>query len=445
MASQRFGKSALHRAIAGFAAPVYLVSRAMKIIYANEATSAWTGLEADQLIGLTCVWQSAVDAPPSRRIANGLCPPPDAFDRAPSEFNVTGGISGNSEFRRAIGIPLPSDNDGTLLVVVFGPPRSSPEVPDDDVIRDGPHLHAAICHMQSESASRIAMDLVVGRSSAAARIRRQIEVVVQTASSTVIVGPCGSGRRQVAQLIHAAGEAALAGPLIPIECGVSDAESIQEVIKGLYREQRRHPDEPPGRLLLLDADQLSEAAERELLGFLQLPDFRLPLLATAGGDGRERMSRELWQRLSTVVIELPSLAARREDVPFLLQSILEQGNGASAQFSGFDDAAMSVLTRYRWPGELEELIEVVDHARKSASLPIVTFNDLPSFVRIAVRDDLSTEPDHETTIDLDQFLADVELELIQRAVGVASGNKAHAARLLGISRARLLRRLPDDV
>lgn len=444
MPAARSAKSVLFRALTDAAAPAWFVDRQMKLLWANDALGRWTGVEPQELIGQTCVWQTSLEGSPTRNVLNALCPPPHALDGPAVEFRVSNARDEGANTLHAVALAFGRDSDAVVLVVCGNEGTESDETGASDEF-DSRELHRAIARMQRESASRIPIDMVTGRSAAAIRVRRQMEIVAQTGSTAIILGPPGSGRRRIAQVIHFAGEPALAGPLVPIDCGAGDAESIQEVIKNLYREHRRWPDEPLGRLLLRDIDQLPEAGQRELRGFLQLPDFRLPMLATGSPEARDHLDPELWMKLSTVVIELPSLSQRREDLAYLLQATLEQGNGAGVpQFSGFERAAMDCLTRYDWPGELAELVEVVESARKQGGPPVIRFNDLPSHVRIAVRS-AGTKNDQESTIDLDRFLADVELELIGRAVAAAGGNKAQAARLLGISRGRLLRRLPDDV
>ncbi len=444
MATSRTSKSALHRSIQHSRHPIYLVGVDMKITFANQAACDWVAMDEESLTALTCVYQSAADQPPSRKIANGLCPPPDSFTNSPADFFVYKPSDGGTmEFRQASGVIIGGTTDPSLLVSVFGQPQSRPGAIGTEIACNR-ELHSAISQMQFESASQINFDVIAGRSPAATRIRRQIDIACQSGASVLITGPPGSGRHRIAQLIHFAQSPALSGPLIPFDCNVGDAELLQAVIKNLYREFRRHPDEPLGRLLLKDIQSLGKAAESELLGFLDLPDFQLPVLATGTTECLTSTSRRLLQMVATITISLPSLAERQSDIPFLLQAVLEQGNsGRAPQFSGFEGTAVECLSQYNWPGELDELIKVVDAIRHSAEPPTIRYSDIPSNIRIAVREHLSGPDTPEQSIELDKFLADVELELIQRAVLQSAGNKSHAARLLGISRARLLRRLDD--
>ena len=299
--------------------------------------------------------------------------------------------------------------------------------------------------MQLATASSINIDRLVGISPAAQRIRKQVEVAGKTGANVAIIGPPGSGRHNIAPLIHSANGPELAGPMIPIQCPLSNMETVQETIKELYRSHKQFPDEPLGRLFLRDVDQLPEQAQAELLGFLQLPDFQLSLIATASPEVENRLRPELWQHLSTLTIELPRLRERREDIPYLAHAIVEQFNDANrTQLAGIDSETQSLMTRYDWPGELNELTEAIDIACRETTAVQIRLQDLPQHLRIALRF-LDQEPAADkTTIDLDDFLAEIEEQLIRRAVAHTGGNKSEAARLLGISRPRLLRRLASE-
>jgi transcriptional regulator with AAA-type ATPase domain len=456
MARPRTSKSALFRLIQQSPLPVYAVASNMRIVYCNPALCRLTGQDDEALTELTCVYRTDVDSSDDGQLAAGLCPPPDSFCGMPVAGWVTiprKPRTGNPqiEFRQATFVPTHGEPVGEqvagstetgVLVFVHGAPQVRPTL--DESPRETPdprQLHAAISQMQYESSGSISVDRLVGHSPAARRIRQQVRLAGQSAANVTIVGPRGSGRRHLVPLIHFANGPQMAGPLIPLDGRVSDRESVQETVKELYRLQREYPDEPLGRLFLRDVDQLTAAAQEELSGFLRLPDFRLPLIATALPDAATRVDPDLWQSLATLTIELPPLAERRQDIPLLAQAIVEQFNTRHRrQLAGIEEQTMARLVRYSWPGELEEMTEALDEACRAATLPQIRLQDLPSWLRIALRTE-GEQAAARTAIDLDSFLADIEEELIRRAVIVSGGNKSEAARLLKISRPRLLRRL----
>ncbi len=444
MAKSRTAKVALFRLVEQSSLPIYLVADDLSIAFGNLAMCQWTGQDLDFLTTLKCIYHSGVDLTPTQQLAAGLCPPPTAFHGHREDGFVFVRRENSTEFRQAWFQPLPDNEPGRcpVLVVVHGHPVAAPpgQLTNQS---DNASLHAAIAQMQYEAASRVNMDLVVGNSPQSRKIRKQIDVASQTAANVLIVGPPGSGRRQIAELIHFAQGPQQAGPLIPIDGTLSDAEIVQRTVKSLYRNSKLNPDEPLGRLMLLDLDKMPAAAQSEIVGFSKLPDFRLPMIGTCTVLDKT-IRDDLLNEIATLTIRIPDLIDRRQDLPLLIHALVEEYNvHAGTSLAGFETQAVDMLIDYPWPGDFFELKETVESACAAASAPIVGVDDLPHHFRLAVRSLNHQVPGGDPELQLDQLLADIELELIQRAMAHAQGNKSQAAKLLGISRARLIRRLSD--
>ncbi|MEM7785896.1 MAG: helix-turn-helix domain-containing protein, partial [Planctomycetota bacterium] len=199
-------------------------------------------------------------------------------------------------------------------------------------------------------------------------------------------------------------------------------------------------------LLILDIDELETSAQSELLGFLMLPDFPIRIIATAKqpvhrlletGD----LTEELTKYISTQMIELEPLLQRREDIPLLAQAFLEQSNRSrKKQLAGFSKSVLELFFEFDWPENLDQLKRIVENASEVATGSIVVVENLPDEFLQSINA-LRIGRNTEEKIQLDEFLAKVEQELIQRALIQAKGNKTKAAELLGISRAKLIRRV----
>ena len=138
---------------------------------------------------------------------------------------------------------------------------------------------------------------------------------------------------------------------------------------------------------------------------------------------------------------MPPLAQRREDLPLLAQLFLEELNARGGkQVGGFTPEALDRLDAYPWPGNLDELAQVVAEAHERAGGPEIARGRSARADPPGGRRGGASAP-HEETIVLDEFLAAIERELIRRALARAKGNKAKAARLLGMTRPRLYRRM----
>ena len=138
--------------------------------------------------------------------------------------------------------------------------------------------------------------------------------------------------------------------------------------------------------------------------------------------------------LATLVIELPALAARIADLPLLAQALIEERNGVGAkQISGISPEALEQLSWHEWNGNLHELREVIRMAHEGAKRHRIEVGDLSprlAFVREAGAAPRTT-PD--VPIVLDDFLREIQIELITRALDRTAGNRTRAALLLGYS------------
>jgi DNA-binding NtrC family response regulator len=173
------------------------------------------------------------------------------------------------------------------------------------------------------------------------------------------------------------------------------------------------------------------------------PSFRLSVLATATDELAQvpGFCPELAAALSTLTIRLPALTARLQDLPLLVQSIVEQGNLQNVrQLEGVTPAVLDRLLNHPWHGNLRELVDVLSLARARCDTMRLDVQHLPEVIGLTADAERFARIPTET-IQLDNYLARIERELIERALRTAKGNRAAAARLLGISRARLLRRL----
>jgi DNA-binding NtrC family response regulator len=197
---------------------------------------------------------------------------------------------------------------------------------------------------------------------------------------------------------------------------------------------------------LNEADQLPPEVQHEVARVIGNRAFPLRVIATARrhladlvAEGSYR--EELAYALSTLVIELPALVRRTADLPILLQWFVEESNVRNQkQLAGFTPEALDLLNAHPWPGNLNELVRVVEEAHAHADGPEIGVADLPDSIRQTARAAAYPRKQEERIV-LDEFLTQIERELLRRAMRQAKGNKAKAAKLLGISRPRLYHRL----
>jgi DNA-binding NtrC family response regulator len=249
----------------------------------------------------------------------------------------------------------------------------------------------------------------------------------------------------VARAIHYGRAAQPAGSLVPLVCPLLSVALMESTVRALSRASATAASARPATLLLCDVDQLAVETQEQLArslskagAFRIVSTAREPLAALAA---REAFRADLACALATIEIRLPPLAQRLEDLPLLAQMFVEDANRqGSKQLAGLTPEAVDRLAAYSWPANVAELAEAVAAAHQAAEGPQIGPSDLPAKIQISL--DAAARPRKiEQTIVLEDFLARIEEELIGRALARAKGNKTKAARLLGMTRPRLYRRL----
>ena len=274
------------------------------------------------------------------------------------------------------------------------------------------------------------------------------------------MGPAGSGRQHLAAAIHYAGVSSpplaasqaaevvgqLAGPgVLAVGLPVAGRRLHRRGAGGRGPRRSACSLDATGTLLLHRVDELPAKVQLQLVDLLARRLAQWRLIATAAtplGDLAQRaFQAELAAQLSTITIELPPLSARRDNLPLLAQLFLEERNAAGPrQIGGFSQRRSTAstptagrATSTSWPPWWPR------HRRERAGRQIGE-EDLPERLRLAAQ--AAAHPRRaEETIVLDEYIGRVERELIRRALARSNGNKARAARLLGVTRPRLYRRM----
>ena len=450
MARGRTRAVELARLLDAASQPIYLLDDEQTIIFCNQACLDWIACTSDQMRGLRSAYHSNSEVTGPEAMAAGLCPPPAAMvGRQRSGTIEIVAEDGRISRRRAEFVPLdggPDEITGLLVMVDPGDLSEADSPPPAAEESEAARLHRRIQSFRRQAAIRYGADRLVGDSPAMRRARAQVELAVSSGASVLIIGPPGSGRQHVAGAIHYGREPESTGSMIPLACSVLGAELIHSTISALA--SREAPDRGVGQgtILLNDADRLPLEIQAELATTLAAGAFLLQQIATArvpladlARQGKYRA--DLASALSTIVIELPPLAERREDLPMLAQLFVEDANlGSNKQVAGLSSEALDRLDGYPWPGNVDELARMVAEAHERTEAFQITPADLPDRIHLAAAD-AAYPAVAEETIVLDQFLGRIERELISRAMARTRGNKTKAAKLLGMTRPRLYRRL----
>ena len=309
--------------------------------------------------------------------------------------------------------------------------------------------------LQREAGERQKLDQLIGASPAMAALFEMVRAIAPAGSTVLITGESGTGKELVARAIHALSPRA-AGPFVSVSCGALPDTLLESELfghmKGAFTDAHQNRKglfeaAHGGTLFLDEVGETSPSMQVKLLRALQERkvrrvggtdeidvDVRLISATNVPLEDlvRERRFREdLFYRLQVIPIHTPPLRDRREDIPLLAEHFLERcARQMGKRVVKISEEAMVCLLRHAWPGNVRELENVVERAVALETTAAV----LPERLSEAIR-----RGDHPTTavvigpgFSLDAHLRAVEARLLGEALERASGDRAEAARLLGV-------------
>ena len=287
------------------------------------------------------------------------------------------------------------------------------------------------------------------------------ERVATTDANVLVTGESGAGKDALAAFIHSR-SARAAQPLVKIDCATLPGELLESELFGYERGAFTGATEAkPGRLeaahrgtLVLDEiAHLTMNAQAKLLRVIENREFErlggrktievdARLIALTNADLKDAVERrafrdDLFYRLNVVHIVAPPLRERLRDIQPLSDRLVRayaEKHGRPAR--KISRAAQQILKTYDFPGNVRELGNIIERAVIVCEASEITETDLAESVRVAARQ--RERKDHRPT------LAEVEWEYIRETLSATKGNKAEAARILGISRKNLYERLARE-
>jgi two-component system response regulator HydG len=318
---------------------------------------------------------------------------------------------------------------------------------------------------------------LMGRSREMDKLNRILAKVAQSHHPALIVGESGAGRETVARTIHAQSERA-SQPFETVDCSALAPELVEHelfgYVKGAFPGALRNvpgvlASAERGTVFLDEIGQLTLDLQRKLLRVLQEREIRptgathrIPLNARILAASRVYLAaavtkgifrQDLYNRLNVVTLQIPSLRERRSDIPLLATHFLKRISRESGQTYTLSDDALRGMMSYDWPENVRELECALERACIMTSGTVIHICDLPMQLQnhvLGLRRKASLRA--QRTLGVMQLaampriapLAELEKRAILNAIQQVKGDKLLAARLLGISKTTLYRKLKKD-
>ncbi|MFZ4629809.1 MAG: sigma 54-interacting transcriptional regulator [Blastocatellia bacterium] len=326
-------------------------------------------------------------------------------------------------------------------------------------------LAAEVIRLKRQLNDARAGERIIGSSP---KLRRAIDMALSVADSETTVllqGESGTGKELIASLIQFNSRRA-ARPFIKINCGAIPQALLETELfgheRGAFTDARarrigRFEEASGGTLFLDEIGEMSLSAQVSLLRVLQDGELTriggrevvrtdVRVIAATNKNLEEeiqegRFRRDLFYRLNVYPIALPSLRERPEDIEQLAAYFIERFQQKSGRrVAGITDRALQILKVHDWPGNVRELENCLERAVIVATGRTITEADLPEAMRAASSVPIAAS---QLVLTLPLTMEEVERQVILETLLHTEGDKAKAARLLGIGRKTLYRKLEE--
>jgi len=326
--------------------------------------------------------------------------------------------------------------------------------------------------LEEAMSERIRMGGLIGRSPPMRKLFQNILRAATSEATVLIEGESGTGKELVARALHENSNRSK-GPYVRLHCAALAENLLESELFGHARgaytgattaREGRFEAAHTGTLLLDEIGEISPSIQVKLLRVLQEREVErlgentsrkvdVRIIAATNKNLLEMVKagtfrEDLYYRLRVLPIQTPTLRSRREDIPFLVQHLLSERESRYGRNLEIAPDALQALENYDWPGNIRELTNVLEFAIVQSDGP----NILPSHLPPEIYNNQVTSPAYPaigTEITGNMQMAyyrtrmqpDEEKEMIFRTLKETGGNKAAAARMLGMSRTTLWKRL----
>ena len=274
---------------------------------------------------------------------------------------------------------------------------------------------------------------LIGKSAQIKKLIQQVKKLAAVRSPVLLVGENGTGKASVAEILHGVTGADVSR-FVRIDCSLSSEKSFRDGLLGENGEGGPWVKSAKGGTLFLQhLEGLALPVQKELGSVLRNTAHAFRLVCTTTEDLEKmvdegKFNDELFYRVAALPLHMPPLRDRKDDIPLLVKHFSMRATNplVDTNLIEFTDDAMAVLTAYHWPGNLTEMFQLVSKIASTTETRVMTSEQLPLRLRQI-----------ETWPTLAEYAAGQEKQYMDRVLHACKGDKAAAAKVLGIDASKL--------
>lgn len=320
-------------------------------------------------------------------------------------------------------------------------------------------LKREIDTLRKRLAEETSLSRIIGKTPRMLKIFNTIETIKDSESSVIICGETGTGKELIARALHF-GSDRRDRPFVAVNCAAIPRELLESELFGyergaftgaVSRRIGRFEEASGGTLFLDEIGELELSIQAKLLRVLQEREIErlgsnkkikvhFRLVSSTNRDIEREVKvanfrKDLLYRLNVIQINVPLLRERKDDIPLLVSDFVNEFCIREKKVLTVSDEMMRIFQDYHWPGNVRQLRNVIERAVVLSKGDTITPRELPEeFISLKKREGLLYSL---------KTLSELESEAVRNALRACNGNKSKAARLLGISRKALYKRLKD--
>ena len=315
--------------------------------------------------------------------------------------------------------------------------------------------------LQEEIIKTKPFESIIGKSAEMQKIFQMIQKVAGSKASVLITGESGVGKELVAHAIHNLSPRR-ENPLVIVNCSALSESLLESELFGhekgaftgaMARKRGRFELANGGTIFLDEIGEINQNIQVKILRVLQDKRFErvggeetlevdVRVIAATNKDLEEEIKKgnfreDLFYRLNVVHIHVPPLRERKDDIPLLINTFMQEfAKENGKEIKNIDNHARAALYKYSWPGNIRQLKNCMESAVVMCSSDTITLNDLPPTIK-------SESSANSMQIPFGVTLDEAEKIIIQQTLAQNQGNKSKTAEVLGIGRKTLHRKLDE--